>query len=311
MIGGYITEWIHVNVGVLQRCNMSSILFNVMLDYVKKEIHSLDNNFSMSADMSIEIRYADDTTLISTIFDKLKTLKTELEQSCKNGASKINSSKCALLSPENDAEIVVDSNNVTKVKEFTFLGSVVPDCESDVQRRISLASQVFGRLRKTIWTSRNISRRLKIRLYSALTLPIAIHDSEAWTTREKEENDLLVFEMKCLRTILGATRRERLRNDDIRLRLGLTKTIRDIVVAQRLRWFGHVVRSDNETGINVAYKQDFTGARRRGRPPKRWCDNIREDCALPLLTIERRARDRCPWRRDVVRWGAREPGVLR
>ena len=72
MIEGHITEWFQVSVGVRQGCNMSPILFNVMLDYVIKEVRSLDENFRMSADMSIDIRYADETTLISTIFDKLK-----------------------------------------------------------------------------------------------------------------------------------------------------------------------------------------------------------------------------------------------
>ena len=82
MIEGHITEWFQVNVGVRQGCNMSPILFNVMLDYVMKEVRSLDENFCMSADMSIDIRYADDTTLITTIFDKLKITTGELEKAC-------------------------------------------------------------------------------------------------------------------------------------------------------------------------------------------------------------------------------------
>ena len=215
------------------------------------------------------------------------------------------------MTPEHNAEIKVDSKNVTKVDEFIFLGSIVPDCEADVKRRISLASQAFGRLRKTIWSSRNISRNLKVRLYRALILPIAIYGSETWTTRDKEMDTLLVFEMKCLRTILGVTWRDRLRNDDIRQRLGLSTNIRDVVVSQRLRWFGHIVRSDDRTRINASYRQDFIGSRRRGRPPKRWTDNIREDSALPLRTLERRARDRDAWRKNFVQRGARGPRVLR
>ena len=88
-------------------------------------------------------------------------------------------------------------------------------------------------------------------------------------------DNLQVFEMRCLRTILGVTRRDKLRNDEIRQRLGITTTIRDAVVSQRLMWFGHVVRSDGQTWINASYRQDFTGSRRRGRPLKRWADNIR------------------------------------
>ena len=140
-----------VNVGVRQGCNMSPTLFNVMLDNVMKEVRSLDENFSMSAQMSTDIRYADDTTLISTIFNKLKIATGELEKACQKWGLKINPNKCAILSPEHDAEIEIDGEKVPKVDKFIFLGSLVPDCGSDVKRRISLASQAFGRLRSTIW----------------------------------------------------------------------------------------------------------------------------------------------------------------
>ena len=188
---------------------------------------------------------------------------------CQKWGLKINPNKCAILSPEQDTEIKVDGKNVSKVDEFIFLGSIVPDLESDVKRRISPASQAFGRLKKTIWTSRSISRNLIVRLYRALILLIAIYGSEAWTTREKEMDTLLVFEMKCLRTILGATRRDRLRNDDIRQRLGLMMNIRHAVVSQHLRWFGHIIKSDVGTRINASCRQDFNDSKRRGRPPKR------------------------------------------
>ena len=128
--------------------------------------------------------------------------------------------------------------------------------------------------------------------------------------KRKEMDNLLVFEMRCLRTILGVTRRDKLRNDEIRQRLGITTTIRDAVVSQRLRWFGHVVGSDGRTWINASYRQDFTGSRRRGRPLKRWADNIREVTSLPLRTLERKAMDRDTWRMNFVHAGARGPRVL-
>ena len=56
-----------------------------------------------------------------------------------------------------------------------------------------MASRAFGRLRTEIWTSREVSRKLKIRLYKALILPIAIYGSETWTTRNEEMSALLEF----------------------------------------------------------------------------------------------------------------------
>ena len=94
---------------------------------------------------------------------------------------KINLLKCAIMTPDSNAEIEIDNNVVPKVSKFKFLGSLVPDCSSDVQRQ----SQAFGRL-KTIWSSKDVSMHLKTRLYGALILPIDIYGSESWTTRRKE-----------------------------------------------------------------------------------------------------------------------------
>jgi len=310
IIDGQLTDWFQVKVGVRQGCIMSPSLFNIFLECVMKELKSLDGHFQLTEDMSTDIRYADDTTLVSAVFGKLQQSTAELEKACRKWGLKINPLKCAVMSSEINEEITIDNQIVPKVKEFKFLGSLVPGCASDVKNRISLASQAFGRLRNKIWTSRDVSRKLKIRLYKALILPIAVYGSETWTTRNEEMNALLVFEMKCLRAILGVTRHDRLRNTYVRETLGMTETIEDVVSARRLRWFGHVVRSSDQTRINASYRLDFARPRSRGRPPKRWSDNIRNQCGIPLLTAERRARAKEQWRLDVVHWTARGRHVL-
>ena len=117
-----------------------------------------------------------------------------------------------------------------------------------------MASQAFSLLR-TICSSKDVSIKLKTRLYGALILPIATYGSESWTTRRKEINALLVFDMKCLIDILRITWSDRLQNIMIRKKLNISETIEDIVLKRRLRWFGHVVR--NTSTINSSYKLDF------------------------------------------------------
>ena len=166
-IGGELTDSFPVNVGVRQGCVMSPTLFNIYLDYVMKEIKSLDNQFRLTDNMSIDIRYADDTTLVSAIFEKLQLATTELETACNKWGLKINPTKCAVISRERK-DITIENEVVPKVKEFKFLGSLVPECTRDVSHRIAMASRAFNRLRSEIWTSRRISKKLKTRLYKAL-----------------------------------------------------------------------------------------------------------------------------------------------
>ena len=99
-----------------------------------------------------------------------------------------------------------------------------------------------------------------------MILPIAIYGAETLGTTLAEMNFLKFFEMKCLRAILGITRSDRARNEDVRAILEVNDTIEGILNAGRLRRFGHVVRSPETNLINASIKPDFQGSIRRGRP---------------------------------------------
>ncbi|KAK4316199.1 hypothetical protein Pmani_012618 [Petrolisthes manimaculis] len=101
---------------------------------------------------------------------------------------------------------------------------------------------------------------------------------------------------------MGIRRRQRVTNEHIRRELKVTETITEIIRRKRLKWFGHTIRRPPESYISRAYRGDFTAQRPRGRPPKRWKDQIPEDVGLPLHRCEEMALDRGDWwDRDVRR----------
>ena len=55
-----------------------------------KGIKSLNRDFKLNENMSVNIRYADDTILISAVFEKLKLSTLELEQACQKWGLKSN-----------------------------------------------------------------------------------------------------------------------------------------------------------------------------------------------------------------------------
>jgi len=291
VIDGNLTEWFKVEIGLRQGCLLSPTLFNIFLEFVMKELKDLDENLQLQENLSIDIRYADDTTLLSAVFEKLQLTTTQLEQACQKWGMKINGAKCKIISPS-DQQINIDGQEVEHVEEFVFLGSVVPDSAADIKRRIALASVAFGRLREAIWKKKTISIPIKVRLYKALIEPIATYAAETWTLRAEDTRMLEVFEMRCLRAILGVTRRDRLSNDKIREALKVNNTISDVIRRKRLRWFGHITRRPTKSYVAQAYRQDFNSPRPRGRPPKKWITQVREDTGLPIATAERYAADR-------------------
>ena len=95
-------------------------------------------------------------------------------------------------------------------------------------------------------------------------------ETVAVTTKEEME----VTEMKMLRFAMGVTRKDKIRNEYIR---GTVKVewLGMKMREGRLRWYGHVMRRDQEYVGRRMMKMELLG-RRRGRP-RRFLNVVKED----------------------------------
>ena len=146
---------------------------------------------------------------------------------------------------------------------------------------------------------RKISVRLRLKLYRTIVRPVLLYGAEMWAIRKEEERLLERTEMRMLRWILGISLREHLNNDEIRNRAGVVSIIKK-VEESRLRWFGHIMRMDDEEIVKKAVKQDVTGKRSRGRQRVRWSDGVNRSMLQQGLR-EEDAEDRRLWR-SRTRW---------
>jgi hypothetical protein len=79
-----------------------------------------------------------------------------------------------------------------------------------------------------------------------------------------------VAEMRMLRWICGHTRKDRIRNDNIRDKLGVTP-IQENLVQYRLRWFGHIQQRPPEAPVRSGILSRPENTKRgRGRPRLTW-----------------------------------------
>ena len=105
--------------------------------------------------------------------------------------------------------------------------------------------------------------------------------------------------MKCLRSMCGVTRMDRVRNEVVRERVGVPEKLSKRVDRKVLKWFGHVERMGSERMTKRVYVSEVGGDRGRGRPPFRWRDGVRRACAERNMGLEE-ARGVC-MDRDVWR----------
>jgi hypothetical protein len=97
------------------------------------------------------------------------------------------------------------ATNTEVVKDFVYLGSLMTptnDVSLEIQRRIQTANRCFFGLRKHLQSS-HLSRHTKFTIHKTLIHPVLLYGSETWVLTKREENQLLVFERKVLRTICG------------------------------------------------------------------------------------------------------------
>ncbi|EYC20669.1 hypothetical protein Y032_0021g355 [Ancylostoma ceylanicum] len=73
------------------------------------------------------------------------------------------------------------------------------------------------------------------------------------------------MEMKMLRWTAGITRTDRIRNEKIRKRFGIAP-IADKLRETRLRWYGHVLRANDDTIRKVCLDLEGPGERPKRRP---------------------------------------------
>ena len=85
-----------------------------------------------------------------------------------------------------------------------------------------------------------------------------------------------VAEMKMLRFAMGVTRKDKIRNEHIRS----TVKVERLGMKMRegsLRWYGHVMRRDQEYIGRKMMEMELQGKRRRGKPKKRFLDVVKDD----------------------------------
>jgi len=130
--------------------------------------------------------------------------------------------------------------------------------------------------------------------------------------KEDQKQKLKTYEMSVLRKMCGMARRDRRRNVDILKELQMVKDINEILQTCCLTYFGHVTRMEKDRYPNILMHGYTHGRRPRGRPRKRWLDNITEDCEDLNLTIfqaSRLANDRVKWRNTVHNKGSLSVGT--
>ena len=150
-----------------------------------------------------------------------------------------------------------------------YLGAMLEEegsYEAEVDHRIGAASNVIGALREEVI---NLSKSTKLRVINATVMPTLLYACETWTLLERHKSKVQAFEMRCLRRVEGVTILDKVRNVDIRSRLGQVSVV-SRVEKKKTEWLRKMEEMTDDRMVKKEFVENVPGRRPRGRPRKRW-----------------------------------------
>ena len=156
-----------------------------MLGWMKHKLES-----RLLGDISDNLRYADDTTLMAECEEELKSLLMEVKEESEKVGLKLNIQKTKIIASGPTISWQIDGEKLGTVPDFIFLGSKITadgDCSHEIKIHLLLGRKVMTNL-DSILKGRDITLPTKFHLVKAMVFPVVMYGCESWTIKKTAEH---------------------------------------------------------------------------------------------------------------------------
>ena len=171
-------------------------------------------------------------------------------------------------------------------------------CERHAVHRMNEGYRARGAL-KSVLSDRGLGINSKKCLFKGVIVRTALYGAEAWGMRSAERRKVKVLEMKCLISLVGVSRMDRVRNEEVCRRVEIERELGSRADQRVLRWFGHVERMNEYRKARRVLMAEVSGERVRGRPRFGWMDGVQVTLGNRGMRVEAArqcAKDQKEWR---------------
>jgi hypothetical protein len=244
---GELSEPFKIRSGVRQGDILSPLLFLRAVEWVTSHACRASDGVTAGENLLVShLEYADDLALLEENAQRLQ-LAVDRIKDCSAGIGLLlNVAKCKNISSAgNQAPVTIDNVPVETVKQFNYLGSTIDpsgDIDTEIAARLGKASGAFKAISKATFSRRQLSTRVKLRLFNALIMPILLYGLETVALTVGNLRKLEAFENFRLRTILRIDWRDNITNRRVYQMAGKTGSLRETIRLRRLKWLGHISR---------------------------------------------------------------------
>ena len=163
-------------------------------------------------------------------------------------------------------------NEVETVNGFCYLGdrlNAIGGCEAAVTARVRISWVRFRKCGEFLLGNR-FPLKMKGKIYRCCVRSAILYGSETWCLKENEKAILRRTKRAMVRVTCGQKVVDRKTTAEQMDMLGLKETKDQLATANGVRWYGHVLRRDDNSVLRVALNLEVSGKRKRGQLKKTW-----------------------------------------
>ena len=132
-------NWFKIGKGVHQGCILSPCLFNFYAEYImwNAGLDETQARIKTAGENIINLRYADDTTLMAESKEELKSLLMKVKEESEKAGLHLNIQKTKIMVSSPITSWQIDGETMETVADFIFLGSKITadsGCSHEIKR---------------------------------------------------------------------------------------------------------------------------------------------------------------------------------
>ncbi|KAG1657347.1 putative uncharacterized transposon-derived protein F52C9.6 [Nymphon striatum] len=260
--------------GVRQGCILYPILFNLYSEKLIQEALEERKGIKINGNNINNIRYADDTVLMTESQEDLQMMVNKLCEKCKEYGMALNAKKTkVMLMSKNKCNdqinIYAERDKLEEVKGYKYLGQWITSdgkCIEEVKRRIGRAKGEFWELKKLLRKDLNI--KVKKKILHTYIFSIVSYGADSWTFSKEVIRRIRAFEGWCYRRVLKISWKDHATNEMVEEKMGCKRELVTGIGQRKMRFAGHVLRGSSGELANLVLEGTIDGKRDRGKQRK-------------------------------------------